>query len=122
MTDIFDLIAQHDCAAIVSAPVDWLDAEIERRNASGLTPVMLAASLGDASIVDVLVKNGADLTACDPDGQTAATYVARLGNGLLKTMVRVDLSRAVARAHLENALSGLDVAPVAATREDDNVL
>ena len=41
-----------------------------------VTPLMLAAQMGDASVASRITRSGVDLAAMDPDGRTALHYVA----------------------------------------------
>lgn len=47
---------------------------IEHRSTAGLTPLMLAAKAGNASLARALIERGASRTACDPYGRTAMHY------------------------------------------------
>ncbi|XP_046550663.1 putative ankyrin repeat protein RF_0381 [Haliotis rubra] len=44
--------------------------DINRKGKAGLTPVMVAARSGNKGVFDLLVKNGAELTQVDDDGNT----------------------------------------------------
>ena len=44
---------------------------------SGTTPLMLAASVGEAEVVDRLLKHRADVTLRDWKGRTAIDYAAK---------------------------------------------
>jgi uncharacterized protein len=49
----------------------------------GWTPLMYAACQGHSSIVQALIQAGADLNACDSDGQTALMIAANAGQGAI---------------------------------------
>ena len=53
---------------------------VESRRKSGITPIMLAASLNDHTIVKYLLANGADIHAPDKYGMRAIDYVKRMGH------------------------------------------
>jgi len=57
---------------------------VESRRKSGITPIMLAASLNDHEIVRYLLDKGADIHAPDRYGMRAIDYVKRMGH---KSMV-----------------------------------
>ena len=46
--------------------------DIDHASRDGVTMLMAAASCGAGNVVDLLIKEGADLDKCDWDGQTAA--------------------------------------------------
>jgi len=58
---------------------------VESRRKSGITPIMLAASLNDHEIVRYLLDKGADIHTPDKYGMRAIDYVKRMGH---KTMVK----------------------------------
>lgn len=51
-------------------------ADINKKNDYGLTALMKAASLGCLDSITVLLDHGADMYACDMEGNTAAHYAA----------------------------------------------
>jgi len=53
---------------------------IESRRKSGITPIMLASSLNDHTIVKYLLDKGADIHAPDKYGMRAIDYVKRMGH------------------------------------------
>jgi len=50
---------------------------LEHKSPAGLTPLMLAASAGNAALVTALVERGADRSACDAFGRTAMHHALR---------------------------------------------
>ncbi len=65
-------------------------ADIESRNESGRTVLMLTALRGNSQIVATLLDHGADVRASDPDGMTPLMWAAFGGSG---PTVKVLLSR-----------------------------
>lgn len=55
-------------------------ADLEARDASGWTPLMIAASAGRAEVVRQLIYAGADASAANPRGQTGLHYAASKGH------------------------------------------
>ena len=65
-----DLVKEAD-AATVQAAID-AGADLEARDANGLTPLMFAARFNEnAEVVQLLLDAGADATATNEDGETA---------------------------------------------------
>ena len=56
------------------------DSDINTRGALGITPLMIAAQLGDDALIDRMIKAGADITAINDFGGTALTMAMRVGN------------------------------------------
>jgi hypothetical protein len=54
----------------------WLD----KRDSNGLTPLMVAASIGDSEMVRLLLQNGADAALQAPGGMTALDFALEGGN------------------------------------------
>jgi ankyrin repeat protein len=55
-------------------------ANVSLANEYGATPMSLAAEVGNADMLGVLIEAGANADSPDPDGQTALHAVARTGN------------------------------------------
>ena len=53
---------------------------IQSQRRSGLTPLMLASSFGDLSMVEFFVSKGADIDATDKYGMSAIAYAKRMGH------------------------------------------
>jgi ankyrin repeat protein len=47
---------------------------------SGYTPLMYAAARGDAKMVDLLIRNGANVNMVGKDGETAIELALRTGS------------------------------------------
>ena len=60
---------------------------IESRRKSGITPIILAASLNDHEIVRYLLDNGADIHAPDKYGMRAIDYVKRMGHKKMQEFI-----------------------------------
>jgi len=54
--------------------------EVNKKDDSGRTPLMLAAEQGDLTVVKVLLKEGADIDARDNDGCTVITRLESILN------------------------------------------
>jgi len=54
-------------------------ADVNARGETGITPLHLAASRGDAAICELLIAHGADVTARMDDGTTAAQFATTRG-------------------------------------------
>ena len=71
----------------VAAALDADPSLIDQTQASGLfrgkTLLHLAASRGHGAVVDELLRRGADASACDPKGQTAAALARKHGDEAL---------------------------------------
>lgn len=59
-----------------STDSDTLKKILNNKDAKGITPLMLANSLGKISISNWLIENGADITVKDADGHTYQHYLA----------------------------------------------
>jgi ankyrin repeat protein len=71
-------------AADLAAALDCLrsGAEVNRRGAEGMTPLMIAAGLGQSQMVDLLLTAEADVLAIEPRmGVTALHKASQSGNG-----------------------------------------
>lgn len=72
-------------------------ADVERCDAMGQTPAMIAAASDRADCLELLVKAGADINKCSFDGMTPAMWAASTGNeACLESLVAAgaDLGRA----------------------------
>jgi ankyrin repeat protein len=68
-----------------NAPLAQLDAPDE----TGMTPLMCAALLEDARVVDLLLARGVNINTCNPRLGTALMFAARQGNApILATLLR----------------------------------
>jgi len=63
-------------------------ANINARGGSGVTPLHLAASRGDATLCDLLIKKGADPRAKMDDGTTPDAIAAQRGHSALAEQLR----------------------------------
>lgn len=95
----------HLCQAIVDGDIehveDWCkheDADVNRRDHTGRTPLHLAAMSSTPEIVQCLVDHGARLVARLVDGSTALHIAARRGNA---AMVKAILQRSEANEEEE---------------------
>jgi ankyrin repeat protein len=63
-------------------------ADVERRDAHGRTPLMLACRAGSFEVVKLLVEAGADVKAANAGGTTCLMYAktAAVGSGDLRTL------------------------------------
>ena len=64
-------------------------ANVNHVDKKGMTPLLYAASIdfGDSSMVDLLLKSGANAKAKSPDGLTAAELAKKYGHGWLMRSV-----------------------------------
>ena len=61
--------------------------DVDAANSKGITPLHLAAKLGNAPMVEMLIKSGADVFKSDNEGRDAL-YYARYGNdSLVKALI-----------------------------------
>ncbi|KAL3075125.1 hypothetical protein niasHS_013348 [Heterodera schachtii] len=68
----------------------------------GLFPLMLAVQTNQDSIVRFLLKHGADLNACDTDGNNALHHAAVVSTQMLKTLLEQEAGKALINS-LNNA-------------------
>lgn len=74
--ELFLVVQRGSLAAVTD--VIGLGADVNARDAFGLTPLMVAASTNyDESVHIALVRSGADINARTPEGWTALMYAAR---------------------------------------------
>ncbi len=59
-----------------SGPALILKQFLDSKNDSGLTSLLIACSLQDYALIELLVESGADVKATDADGNTAIIHLA----------------------------------------------
>jgi len=79
--DIFELVRNNDEAGIRDHA--WPAGELDRQSEDGMTPMMLAASLGYDRVVTALKDMGADPDIADRQGRKAVHHAALNGHGLI---------------------------------------
>lgn len=79
--DIFELVRNNDEAGIREHV--WSTGELDRQTEDGMTPMMLAASLGYDKVVSALKDLGADIGLADKNGRKAVHHAALNGHGLV---------------------------------------
>lgn len=75
MEDLLDLIAIGDTKRI--GELIALGRDVNSQTEEGLTLLMEAANVGDLEIVELLVKNGAEVNRVDVHGNSALIYASR---------------------------------------------
>ncbi len=55
-------------------------ADVDSRSRTGLTPLMMAAGIGDMEVTDLLLQGGAETSLRSDDGLTAADIARREGH------------------------------------------
>ncbi|KEI41451.1 uncharacterized protein L969DRAFT_309718 [Mixia osmundae IAM 14324] len=74
----------HACTAgsldTVTALLSTNRADVNARDGSGFTPLLVACAAGQLGIVQALIGAGADVTATNARGQTGLHYAASRGN------------------------------------------
>jgi ankyrin repeat protein len=68
------------CSSLLDLKPDGWKADPACTRENGMTPLMLAASLGDVPDIELLVKHGADPTLKDWNGRTAQDYARTRNN------------------------------------------
>ena len=85
-SDIFDAINNNSISDVREAIENNADLEIQ--NTSGLTPLMLAAYIGNLDIVELLIDSGADVNYVSKFNMTALfTAIASSNVGVLKALL-----------------------------------
>jgi ankyrin repeat protein len=79
--DIYELVRNNDEAGIREHA--WSTGELDRQTEDGMTPMMLAASLGYDRVVTALKDMGADPDIADRQGRKAVHHAALNGHGLI---------------------------------------
>jgi ankyrin repeat protein len=73
-------------------------ADLNAPNDDGETPLMRAVMMGDAELVEALVKAGANVNAADKSGKTALDYGYAEEPGIFRDEITKFLKKAGARA------------------------
>lgn len=60
---------------------------INEKDANGMTALLLAIQRGNASIVDVLIENGADVNVTNDKGIPALILAKRTGNKMIASLL-----------------------------------
>ena len=79
--DLFSAIQRGDHSAVSGLLESGVD--INSRNSSGWTPLMMAVESGDARMVAILLKGGANTEATTPKGQTALLQATSQGDPVI---------------------------------------
>jgi hypothetical protein len=79
--ELFALIEQGDRSGVLALLESGVD--INSRNSSGWTPLMMAVESGDAEMVAMLLKNGSNPEATSPKGQTALLLAMSQGDPVI---------------------------------------
>ena len=99
-TDIVKLLLAH--GADVNTKVN---AAVNGKAGEGMTPLIVAARSNQIGTVKLLLEDGADPQATDPDGDTALIYASSAGSiPLLQLLTQYGLNVNVQPRHGENAL------------------
>lgn len=101
------------------------DGDINIRGALGITPLMIAAQLGDEVLVGRMIKAGADITAINDFGGTALTMAVRGGHE--KVVEKLTLvsklalfSDAVVNNDVDTALEFVNLRQIDVNHADEN--
>ena len=113
------------CQAIVDGDLehveDWCeqeDADVNRRDHTGRTPLQLAAMSGTSEIVQCLIDHGARLVARLVDGFTALHIAARRGNtAIVKALLEKSEANEEEEARKEDLKKGARHVPKAAEKK-----
>ncbi|MGI4790468.1 MAG: ankyrin repeat domain-containing protein [Janthinobacterium lividum] len=100
-TDIIKLLIAH------GADVNFkVNTYVNGKTGEGVTALMQAAGSNQIGTVQLLLADGADIQATDPDGATALIYAVESSNAipLLKLLISCGLNVNVQPKHGENAL------------------
>jgi ankyrin repeat protein len=68
-------------------------ANVNARNVAGLTPLMLAARMGQVEVVKTLIKAGADTQATNRSGETIPVQIAKYGTGHISLPLQEEPTR-----------------------------
>lgn len=120
-TALFDAVGNDNIPAIIQVLVDAGANVNVKETTQGMTPLMLATSLGKyPEILSILIKAGANVNAADKDGNTPLMFDAGLGDN--PKMIEILLA-ASADATLKNVngYTVLDFADFAAKKGHTNV-
>ncbi|XP_046562226.1 putative ankyrin repeat protein RF_0381 [Haliotis rubra] len=77
-----------------------VEPNINRKSTRGRTPVMTAARCGNKKVFDVLVKNGADLTLVDAEGNSILHLACEGAVDIVKYLLSNNIVNINARGHL----------------------
>ena len=83
--------------------------EIDARDGSGATPLILAASRSKAAVVRLLLEAGANPTLVDPDGMDAMAHAKASGCPETITMLTAALVRASISEHIASDVTPLSI-------------
>jgi len=83
---------EDEFGALTDADVNLNKEELEMRDAKGMTPLLLAASLGNLPAVKILLQHGADIQKKDNDGQgmyhlAAVSAIGDVTRGVLEHLL-----------------------------------
>lgn len=73
-TILFDALDRLSQPFLAEALID-LGADVNKRSAEGVTPLMKAAKNGNAAAIEILLRKGADLAAIDTKNRNAISYI-----------------------------------------------
>ena len=76
---------------------------------NGYTPLMYASARGNAQMVELLIRNGADVTIMSKDGDTALELALKMGStevaDIIKTARADQVAREGAMAQRQDAIA-----------------
>ncbi|MDX1295785.1 MAG: ankyrin repeat domain-containing protein [Sulfurimonadaceae bacterium] len=95
MLPIHKAVANNEINRLLILVRDGFD--VDAPNSKGITPLHLAAKLGNAPMVDLLIHYGADVFKTDNEGRDALYYARYSNEGIVKAIIMRERKRQSAK-------------------------